>query len=230
MKTKSRDIALYLGGVLVYLLTCGWMTWLNSAYNEALHLNAVYFWVYGGVFAVLSLFSSPDDARRPDRNRVVAVFGFLFLAALCLTLVYLCVADGLGFRWLLYTPLVWWLFPAAVFFLLHRLCKRGKYRAPEKSVSKRSRFASIGLLLLGFYGSLAAVTAIWLMVVQPVSVKTITPVGEAEGGRFIGRITGDQSETPLGIYFFADQDANRWYYYDVLTGAPVDYCDPLTPD
>ena len=64
---------------------------------------------------------------------------------------------------------------------------------------------------------------LYLLVMHPVSIAQITPVGEAEGGRFIGRITGDRSQTPLGIYFFVEDDIDRWYYYDVLTGEPVDY-------
>lgn len=85
-------------------------------------------------------------------------------------------------------------------------------------------------MVLLLYLSIALITALYLAVLHPVSVEQITRIGESDGGRFIGRIAGDPSETPLGIYFFADQDADRWYYYDVLTGAPVDYCDPLQPD
>ena len=74
---------------------------------------------------------------------------------------------------------------------------------------------------------LLAVALLYLAVFHPVTVDEITPIGEAEGGRFIGRITGDRTETPLGVYFFADDQTDKQYYYDVLTGAPVTYDDPI---
>ena len=85
----------------------------------------------------------------------------------------------------------------------------------------RSRMQNTFILLLIFYAPLLVILPLYLLVMHPISVAQITPIGEAEGGRFIGRITGDRLESPLGIYFFVDDDSERWYYYDVLTGEPV---------
>ena len=97
------------------------------------------------------------------------------------------------------------------------------FRRPMRPWQPRSKAKNVFILLLVFYVPFLIVLPLYLLVMHPVSIAQITPIGEAEGGRFIGRITGDLSQTPLGIYFFVEDDIDRWYYYDVLTGEPVDY-------
>lgn len=93
---------------------------------------------------------------------------------------------------------------------------------------QHTSFYNACIFLLIMFLPLLAATLLYLAIVHPVTVDEITPIGEGEGGQFIGRINGDRTETPLGVYFFADGD--HWYYYDVLTGVPADYDDPYHPD
>lgn len=74
------------------------------------------------------------------------------------------------------------------------------------------------------------VLPLYLVIIHPVSVAQITPIGEAQGGKYINHISAKASDYPLGLYFFADIENDHWYYYDVLTGDPVDYDDPLYPN
>ena len=68
-----------------------------------------------------------------------------------------------------------------------------------------------------------------IAVLHPVSVDEIIRTGEAaaggaSGGEYVGRLTSDTAEHPLGVYFFTSADKSQWYYYDVLTGeAAADY-------
>ena len=65
------------------------------------------------------------------------------------------------------------------------------------------------------------------------AVDDIIRTGEAAGGasgEYIGRLTSDTAEHPLGVYFFTSADKSQWYYYDVLTGeAAADYHSSYEP-
>ncbi|MBS6776852.1 MAG: hypothetical protein KH222_04620, partial [Butyricicoccus pullicaecorum] len=64
-----------------------------------------------------------------------------------------------------------------------------------------------------------------IAVLHPVSVDEIIRTGEAAGGasgEYVGRLTSDTAEHPLGVYFFTSADKSQWYYYDVLTGEAAD--------
>ena len=106
--------------------------------------------------------------------------------------------------------------------------QHSRFRRPMKLRRQHTSFYNACAFLLIMFTPLLAGTLLYLAILHPVTVDEITPIGEAEGGRFIGCIDGDRAETPLGVYFFADGD--RWYYYDVLTGAPVEYADPYRPN
>ena len=102
------------------------------------------------------------------------------------------------------------------------------FRRPMKPRRQHTSFYNACAFLLIMFTPLLAGALLYLAILHPVAVDEITPIGEAEGGRFMGHISSERTETPLGVYFFADGD--RWYYYDVLTGAPAAYDDPYHPD
>ena len=93
------------------------------------------------------------------------------------------------------------------------------------------------LIVLSFIGLLYLSYAIaqlgMIAVLHPVSVDEIIRTGEAAGGasgEYIGRLTSDTAEHPLGVYFFTSADKSQWYYYDVLTGeAAADYHSSYEP-
>ena len=225
MAKRSTTPLLVSLSVVVWLATSLYLTAVSVRYDDAVISNSYYFWFYAPAVLIAGCLNSGRAApRKPSRVGDVLIF-FVFTG-----LAFLLFYQPGGLRQLPYLLYVWWLALLLLLLLLAALYRHIPCRHPKKKQRTQTPLHGAATVVVVLYLSIVLVTALYLAVLHPVSVEQITPIGEAEGGRFIGRITGDQSETPLGIYFFADQDAGRWYYYDVLTGAPVDYCDPLTPD
>ena len=158
------------------------------------------------------------ERERPDRT---PRWQGVLLLLLCTALAYLLLEYGGWYMW--YQPDIWWLCLLALIGIIFWLYRILPFRRPMQPHPVRSRVRNTFILLMVFYVPFLIVLPLYLLVMHPVSVAQITPIGEAEGGRYIGRITGNRTENPLGLYFFVNDDSERWYYYDVLTGEPVDY-------
>lgn len=214
--------------VIVWLVACGLITWVHFAYDGAVSVNPVYWWVYGGAILLIGALSENDAPKQEtDRN---PHWGNALALVLCTVLIYLLI-DQYGAalpRIMLYHPLFWWLALMLLGWLGISAYQRSRFRRPMRPRRPHTAFYNACAFLLIVFLPLLASTLLYLVIVHPVTVDEITPIGEAEGGQFIGRITGDRTETPLGIYFFADGDHR--YYYDVLTGAPAAYDAPYHPD
>lgn len=219
--------ALVISAVIVWLVACGLMTWVHFAYDGAVSVNPVYWWVYGGAILLIGALSENDAPKQEtDRNpRWESVLLLLLATALIYLLVDQC--SNLT-QFLLYYLPFWWLALMLLLALGITAYQRSRFRRPMRPRRPHTSLFNTSVFLLVEFAPLLLVTLIYLAVVHPVTVDEITPIGEAEGGRFIGRITGDHTQTPLGLYFFADGD--HWYYYDVLTGAPAAYDNPYHPD
>ena len=92
---------------------------------------------------------------------------------------------------------------------------------PLQEASLRQSAYTIFLLYLSYTIAQLGMIA----VLHPVSVDEIIRTGEAAGGasgEYVGRLTSDTAEHPLGVYFFTSADKSQWYYYDVLTGEAAD--------
>ena len=100
---------------------------------------------------------------------------------------------------------------------------------PLQEASLRQSAYTIFLLYLSY----AIAQLGMIAVLHPVSVDEIIRTGEAAGGasgEYVGRLTSDTAEHPLGVYFFTSADKLQWYYYDVLTGeAAADYHSAYEP-
>ena len=100
---------------------------------------------------------------------------------------------------------------------------------PLQEASLRQSAYTIFLLYLSY----AIAQLGMIAVLHPVSVDEIIRTGEAAGGtsgEYVGRLTSDTAEYPLGVYFFTSADKSQWYYYDVLTGeAAADYHSSYEP-
>ena len=100
---------------------------------------------------------------------------------------------------------------------------------PLQEASLRQSAYTIFLLYLSY----AIAQLGMIAVLHPVSVDEIIRTGEAAGGasgEYVGRLTSDTVEHPLGVYFFTSTDKSQWYYYDVLTGeAAADYHSSYEP-
>ena len=212
---------------IVWLAACALQTWASFAYDGAHSGNPVYFWVYGGAILFAGAFTE-NYAGRLSTDRSPRWASALLLL-LCTALVYLLIDryDTHLLQSLLYDLLFWWL----VLLLLGWLCisayQHSRFRRPMKPRRQHTSFYNACAFLLIMFLPLLAAALLYLAVFHPVTVDEIIPIGEAEGGRFIGRITGDRAQTPLGVYFFAKDGTDEWYYYDVLTGAPVAYDGPI---
>ena len=93
--------------------------------------------------------------------------------------------------------------------------------------------AAVRYTIFLLYLSYAIAQLGMIAVLHPVSVNEIIRTGQAAGGasgEYVGRLTSDTAEHPLGVYFFTSVDKSQWYYYDVLTGeAAADYHSSYEP-
>lgn len=226
MKKQPSIPVLAVLAIAAWLVASSLATWLNFAYDDALGVNAVYLWIWGAAMLLIPLIAVEYIEReRPDH---MSRWQGVLLLLLCTALAYLLLEYGNWYN-MWYRIDIWWLCLMALIGIALWLYRLLPFRRPMKPRPICSRERNIFILLLVFYVPFLVILPLYLLVMHPVSVAQITPMGEAEGGRFIGRITGNRSETPLGIYFFVNDDSERWYYYDVLTGEPVDYGDSLNP-
>ena len=227
MKNRLSTPALAVSAIAVWVAACGLMTWVHFAYDGAVSVNPVYWWVYGGAILLIGALSENDTPKqKTDRNpRWESVLLLLLATALIYLLVDQC--SNLTHFLLYYLPF-WWLALMLLLALGITAYQRSRFRRPMRPRRPHTSLFNTSVFLLVEFAPLLLVTLIYLAVVHPVTVDEITPIGEAEGGQFFGRIDGDRTQTPLGLYFFADGD--HWYYYDVLTGAPAAYDDPYHPD
>ncbi|MDO5141638.1 MAG: hypothetical protein Q4D31_01300 [Eubacteriales bacterium] len=224
MKRPLPDAVMAATGVAVWLSACGLLTWVVRAYDGAIVHSAAYFWAYGGAILLFGLCSDHyADEVRPDQTpRWVGAL--LLLLGTWVLYYQIDHRAFVGWRYDLY---LWWL--ALGLLPLGTVClyQNSRFRRPQPPRRPRSSLYNASVSLLLCFAPLLAATPLYLAVLRPVTVDAITPIGEAEGGRFIGHVPGDPAAHPLGLYFFADDD--RWYYYDVRDGAPVAYRDPFDP-
>lgn len=225
MKKILSTPVMAVSAVIVWLAACALLTWASFAYDGALSGNPVYFWVYGGAILFAgAVTENYTDGWTTDRG---PRWASALLLLVCTALAYLLFDryDIHLLQFLLHDLMFWWLVLLLLGWLGISAYQHSRFRRPMKPRRQHTSFYNACAFLLIMFLPLLAAALLYLAVFHPVTVDEITPIGEAEGGRFIGRITGDRTETPLGLYFFADGD--HWYYYDVLTGAPAEYDDPI---
>ena len=230
MKKMLSTPVMAVAAVVVWLAACGLLTWAYFAYDGAVNGNPVYFWAYGGAILFAGAFTENyTDGWTADRG---PRWASTLLLLLCTALAYLLIDryDTHLPQFLLYDLLFWWLVLLLLVWLGISAYQHSRFRRPMKPRRHRTSFYNACAFLLIMFLPLLAAALLYLAVFHPVTVDEITPIGEAEGGRFIGRITGDRTETPLGVYFFVDDQTDKQYYFDVLTGAPANYDDPIRSD
>lgn len=220
MRKRYFTPLLVILALAVWLGASLYLTGIASQYDDAVISNSYYFWFFAPIELIFCWLQ--EDERKPQKtSRWYSVFlFFLFTSGVyCLLLLE---PDSL--RFLPCQLYFWWFSILFAGLLAARLYENSPYRRPHKPKALRSPIQGAAVVVLLLYLSVAAVTALYLAVLRPVTVDEITPIGEAEGGEFISRITGDRGEYPLGLYWFRSDSLD--YYYDVLTGEPVDYRRP----
>ncbi len=215
MAAKKYPVSVGLGvlAVGIWLSACLVDTGFSLPYGRSVTSTTVCWWCFAPLLALLGTKKEPAKSKHGLRNAVI-------LALLAVS--FACVLWRVGTA-LLYELFVWQCAALLLSFLLICLFERCH---PNLNLRSTPRFYLICASVLAIYIPILLSTLLYVAILHPVSIENIRPVGELEGGRYMGRVTGDQSQSPLGVYFFADGD--NWYYYDVLTGEPVQYDDPIT--
>ncbi len=196
----------------MWLSACLADTGFSLSYGRPVTSATVCWWCFAPLLALLGTKNEPYKSKHGLRNAVIWAL---------LAVSFACVLWRAGTA-LLYELFVWQCAALLLSFLLICLFERCH---PNLNLCSTPRFYLICASVLAIYIPILLSTLLYAAVLHPVSVDNIRPVGELEGGRYMGRVTGDRNQSPLGVYFFAD--GSRWYYYDVLTGEPVQYNDPL---
>lgn len=193
MKKQLSTPVLAVLAVAAWLTASGLATWVNFAYDDALGINVVYLWIWGAAMLLIPLVAVEYIEReRPDRT---PRWQGVLLLLLCTALAYLLLEYGGWYMW--YQPDIWWLCLLALIGIIFWLYRILPFRRPMQPHPVRSRVRNTFILLMVFYVPFLIVLPLYLLVMHPVSVAQITPIGEAEGGRYIGRITGNRTENPL---------------------------------
>ncbi len=215
-KKHAVSIGLAVLSTGIWLSACIVDTGFSLSYGRPVTSTTVYWWCFAPILVFFELMSASGDVPAKSKH---GRHGMVILSLLALLLV--CGLWRIGTA-LFYELFIWQITALLLSGLLVWLFSRSH---PHLSLGSVPEFRRVCAAILAVYIPVLLSTLLYIAVLRPVSIGNIRPVGELEGGRYIGRITGDRGQTPLGVYFFADGD--RWYYYDVLTGEPVQYNDPL---
>ena len=63
MKNRFSTPALAVSAIAVWVAACGLMTWVHFAYDGAVSVNPVYWWVYGGAILLIGALSENDAPK-----------------------------------------------------------------------------------------------------------------------------------------------------------------------
>ncbi len=214
-KNRTVSIGLVVLSLVIWLSACLVNTGFSLSYARPVTSTTIYWWCYAPILAFFGFTKESGDVPAKKHGRLNAVI--LSLLALLLA----CVLWHTGTS-PFYELYIWQFTALLLAFLMVWLFNRCHPHFNFRSAPQLQRICAV---ISAVYIPVLLSTLMYISVLHPVPVEKIRPVGELEGGRYIGRITGDRRQNPLGVYFFADGD--RWYYYDVLTGEPVQYDDPI---
>ena len=200
----KKNLLLLVSSVIVWLGTCLLAMHWNTVYDGAIGDFPTYLWVFAPVALIFNIFmnSRPSNPDGRDHSRWAQAL-LVFLVALML---FIALLSGMN-------PL----YEISFIGLLIGKCMNH----PLQEASLRQSAYTIFLLYLSY----AIAQLGMIAVLHPVSVDEIIRTGEAAGGasgEYVGRLTSDTAEHPLGVYFFTSADKSQWYYYDVLTGEAAD--------
>ena len=206
---SKKNLLLLVSSVIVWLGTCLLATHWNTVYDGAVGGFPTYLWVFAPVALIFNIFmnSRPNNPDGRDHSRWAQAL-LVFLVALML---FIALLSGMN---PLYEISFWWIAALIVLSFIGLLI--GKcMNHPLQEASLRQSAYTIFLLYLSY------------------AIDEIIRTGEAAGGasgEYVGRLTSDTVEHPLGVYFFTSADKSQWYYYDVLTSeAAADYHSSYEP-
>ena len=207
MKTKRTDLLLCLASALVWLGTCLYAQHIALAYDGAITTTPLYLWLLAPLTYLVTFLQPRQQTESTSSGsrlgQVLVVYSItLFL--------YLVLSLHVDLRYEFY---FWWIVFYGVLAVL-------SFKLPHRS-KPHSRWNSTAFYLLIFYLPCTITMLLFIAVLHPLTVEQIRPIGEVQGREFIGRTSRQTTDTPLGMYCFADDDSNL-YYYDVLTGSFVE--------
>lgn len=216
--TKKERLLCVLAFVcLAALAACFY--WLDRTYDGAVQTGAVYYLVFAGAHLVATLVRPTfSGAPRGSAVSLLAVGTALLFAVVCAAMILL------NPRWMLLYNfsvhlLIGLLIAAFALFLYRR-------KHPKRAETQRPAAGRL-LFVCGFCLYIMGMLAIYLAFHRPMPLEAAKPLAAEQDMTYIGRLTGDRDENPLGLYWFSDQasrtdpDANAYLSIDVLTGAVI---------
>lgn len=214
---KERLLCLLAFACAAALAACFY--WLHVRYDGAVQAGAVYYLAFLGAQLVTALVRPTfSGAKRGSAVRRLAVATALFFAVVCAAIILLNPRRMLLYNFSVYL-LVGALIAALVLFLYHR--KHPKRAQTQTPLAARLLFAIwFSLYILGML-------VIYLAIHRPMPLDAAKALAAEQDMTYIGHLTGDRDENPLGLYWFSDRvsptdpDANTSLTIDVLTGSVV---------
>lgn len=212
---SKKNLLLLVSSVIVWVGVCLLAMHWNTVYDGAVGGFPTYLWVFAPVALIFNIFmnSRPSNPDGRDHSRWAQAL-LVFLVALML---FIALLSGMN---PLYEISFWWIAALIVLSFIGLLIGKCTNH-PLQEASLRQSAYTIFLLYLSY----AIAQLGMIAVLHPVSVDEIIRTGQAAGGasgEYVGRLTSDTAEHPLGVYFFTSADKSQWYYYDVLTGEAAD--------
>lgn len=221
---SKKNLLLLVSSVIVWLGTCLLAMHWNTVYDGAVGGFPTYLWVFAPVALIFNIFmnSRPNNPDGRDHSRWAQAL-LVFLVALML---FIALLSGMN---PLYEVSFWWIAALIVLSFIGLLIGKCMNHPLQEASLRQFRLHHLPAVPVlrhraARHDRRAAI---------PVSVDEIIRTGEAAGGasgEYVGRLTSDTAEHPLGVYFFTSADKSQWYYYDVLTGeAAADYHSAYEP-
>lgn len=210
--TKKDGVAIAVT-VLVMVLSCVYLYRFNAAYDGALLDSMWNFYVFIPIVGGCSLWEMVNgEGKAPTKQKwwqkVLTVL--LILAAIALV-----AYELVAYRFYNLSAVVMAVYLLSMApFVYFEQKRQGK---PPKHPVR-----SWAAVMTSLYLLVVATVAIYVQVVQPVSVDQATAIVAAEYGNYEyrGHLTGDRQDTPLGIYWFSHRydGLPSWVEVDLLTG------------
>lgn len=210
-----KNIAYILATIAACVAVCYYVYTANVLYDGGLIDSLTPYFLnlplIGGMslYQILTKENSDEKAKSPLWQKILA---WCIIVPCCVAVLWAWVDS----RFYDVSCLIAVVLVVALSPLIYFEHKRGQYT--------KQPIPSWAVGYMAVYLLIATTVFTYVQVVEPITVAQATAMVEAEYGtdtyKFIAHLTGDRNETPLGVYWFANEDASLrdWLEIDILTG------------
>ncbi len=204
-KTRvSQKMRLTIAAMALWFVTCAAITHCYTIFDGAFGDMRIYFWLYAPLVLVLSYVrEQPPKQDSPRWAQALTIY-------LCTALLFIMLKLGIDLR---YEVWAWTILLILVFQAIASL-------SGYTDLSHQSEDCAYAHMIILVYSSYLLALIGMLVILHPLTVAEIRPIGEAQGLQFVGRTSTSTDEMPLGAYTFSDSN-NMFYDFDILTGMLV---------